>query len=193
MPEPLVPADAERVAVASPPSMGGFYEGSRAAMAELYEDHFATVERAVGRVLDGADQETVIHEVFLRLISDASLRASFRGGSLRAWIATVAHNHALDYRRRREREHPSGSAEDLDGGGEPARFEASIEARQLVARFREEWLPHKWRPIFDVRFLEELPQSEAARRLGIHRTTLLYQELRIRALLRKFLLRQGFA
>jgi RNA polymerase sigma-70 factor (ECF subfamily) len=34
----------------------------------------------------------------------------------------------------------------------------------------------------------QLNQAEAARRLGIHRTTLLYQELRVRQLLRNFVL-----
>ena len=47
-------------------------------MADLYHDHFATVDAAVGRAVTGADKETVIHEVFFKLI-DAwrVLRQSF--------------------------------------------------------------------------------------------------------------------
>jgi RNA polymerase sigma-70 factor (ECF subfamily) len=144
-------------------------------------------------VLTGADRETIIHEVFCRLLSDAQLRAGFRGGSLRAWLATIAHNQAIDYRRRRERERPVGDAEDVGTAGargvETASAEGSVEARLLIERFRDEWLPPKWRGVFQVRFLEQKPQVEAARALGMHRTTLVYQEFRIRQLLRKFFLK----
>jgi RNA polymerase sigma-70 factor (ECF subfamily) len=157
-------------------------------MAQLYVDHFSTVDRSVGRVLQGADRETIVHEVFCRLLADANLRASFRGGSIRAWISTVGRNLALDYRRRRQREQPCGSAEDVhDDAHDAASPETLLEARELIGRFRDERLPEKWRPVFDARFVQQLHQSEAARALGIHRTTLLYQEFRIRQLLRKFL------
>jgi DNA-directed RNA polymerase specialized sigma24 family protein len=60
----------------------------------------------------------------------------------------------------------------------------------LVARFRERVLPPRWEPVFRARFLEQLDQREAARQLGIPRTTLVYHERRIRALLRAFMLEQ---
>lgn len=190
MPGPLVPVDTRGGASEGARWLDDFHAGSRAAMTGLYMDHFSTVRRAVGRVLRGADGETVVHEVFCRLIADAALRASFRGGSLRAWISTVAHHHALDYRRRRHREQPGGDAADLGSEVEDvASSEGSLEARLLVDRFRRESLPEKWRPVFEARFIEQLNQSEAARALGIHRTTLAYQEFRVRQLLRKFFLR----
>ena len=40
-----------------------------------------------------------------------------------------------------------------------------------------------------ARFLEQLDQRQAARKVGISRTTLVYQEARIRRLLRRFLRR----
>ena len=45
--------------------------------------------------------------------------------------------------------------------------------------------------MFEARFLQHLNQSEAAALLGMRRTTLAYRELRIRALLRKFLLEEA--
>ncbi|NPC78158.1 RNA polymerase subunit sigma-70, partial [Pyxidicoccus fallax] len=54
--------------------------------------------------------------------------------------------------------------------------------------FRREHLPAKWAPVFEARFVRQLSQREAAAALGLHRTTLAYQELRIRSLLKKFLL-----
>jgi RNA polymerase sigma-70 factor (ECF subfamily) len=187
MPRPLVPVDG---AATAQHWLDEFHAGSKPAMTQLYLDHFSSVARSVGQVLGGADKETAIHEVFCRILSDAPMRASFRGGSVRAWLSMVARNHAIDYRRRQSRERPSGTAEDVREGAEDSTsFETSVEARDLVARFCDECLPVKWRAVFDARFMKQLDQTEAARALGLHRTTLLYQELRIRRLLQKFLLR----
>ena len=51
-----------------------------------------------------------------------------------------------------------------------------------------EILPEKYAPLFQVRFLEQLPQREAADKLGMSRSTLAYQEARVRELLTTFLL-----
>jgi RNA polymerase sigma-70 factor (ECF subfamily) len=171
-----------------------FHAGRRAVLEQCYRELYGTVQRAVGRVLTGADQETVIHEVFYRLISREELRRSFRGGSLKAWIATVAYHQALEYVRRQQRE--QGALEKArDFGGEEANLveesSSESEARILVERFRRECLPEKWHAVFEARFLRQLPQREAAKELGMHRTTLAYQELRIRSLLRRFLLSEG--
>src|SRR4051812_8234655 len=164
-----------------------FHEGTREVMRECYVDHFTGVERAVGRVLSGADKETVIHEVFFRLMSQKDLRVTFQGGSFRAWICTVARNQAIDHWRRQQLELPGGSAEELLENVEDAtRFELRAEARLMVERFRNECLPAKWLRVFEARFVEQLDQAEAARALGMSRTTLIYQEYRVRHLLRRF-------
>ena len=71
---------------------------------DCYREQFAAVDRAIAPVLQGADRETAIHEVFARLMSGAELRLFLPGGSLAAWLATVARNHAIDVRRRLARE-----------------------------------------------------------------------------------------
>jgi RNA polymerase sigma-70 factor (ECF subfamily) len=58
-----------------------------------------------------------------------------------------------------------------------------------LERFRERLLPPKWRAVFDVRIVAQQDQPTAARALGMRRTTLAYQEYRIRRLLRRFVLR----
>ena len=63
---------------------------------------------------------------------------------------------------------------------------AAATARVLVQRFRDE-LPEPWRRVFDLCFLAQVPQREAAATLGIARTTLAYQHLRIQSRLREFL------
>ncbi|WP_224246363.1 RNA polymerase sigma factor [Hyalangium gracile] len=171
-----------------------FHAGRRSVLEQCYRELYPTVQRAVGRVLSGADQETVIHEVFYRLISREELRRSFRGGSLKAWIGTVAYHQALEFVRRQQREQGAlAQVRELDVGEAEAveASDAECEARILIERFRRECLPEKWHGVFEARFLRQLPQREAARELGIHRTTLAYQELRIRSLLRHFLLREG--
>jgi len=169
-----------------------FHSGSREVLSECYVDHFASVARAVGRILKGADKETVIHEIFFRLMTNEDLRLTFQGGSFRAWIGTIARNQAVDYWRRQQFEVPAGAPEDILGEREDAaRFENQVEAQITIDRFRTECLPDKWRKVFDARFIQQLDQPEAARALGMHRTTLIYQEYCVRNLLKRFVLRKG--
>src|SRR5262249_18528620 len=118
-----------------------FHAGRRSVLGELYREHFATVEAAVGRILIGADKETVIHEVFFKLISSSEDRQRFQGGSFGAWIATVARNLAVGPARgaRREKVLPTeevGARADADAAGLRDTFEDRAAARILVERFR---------------------------------------------------------
>jgi RNA polymerase sigma-70 factor (ECF subfamily) len=167
------------------PWLEAFHRGERAVLEECYRAHFETVARAVGSVLRDVDRETVVHEVFSRLLGQADLRLAFHGGGLGAWLATVARNQAIDYRRRLARETHLPSA-----GQEPqaADWEEAAEARLVIERFRVTLALPEWRAVFDVRFVQQLGQREAAASLGISRTTLAYRELRIRHELRRFVL-----
>jgi RNA polymerase sigma-70 factor, ECF subfamily len=172
--------------------LADFHAGRRAALERCYRECYPTVHRAVGRVLGGADQESVVHEVFYRVLSREELRRGFQGGSLKAWLATVAVHLATDHVRRQQREraaiataHAEAAAEGPSCTGPEGTPEAH-EARALIERFQREVLPRKWAPVFEARFLRQLSQREAARELAMHRTTLAYQELRIRALLGRF-------
>ncbi len=170
------------------PWLAAFHAGQRAAIEGCYRDHFPVVSAAVARVLPPADAETVTHEVFYRLLSDVNLRANFQGGNLGAWLARVATNSALDFRRRRKWEQSHGDESNLESPAAPDAADA-LEAKRLVERFRRECLPPKWAAVFEARFLRQLPQRAAAEELGMSRTTLVYQELRVRKLLTRFLLR----
>jgi RNA polymerase sigma-70 factor, ECF subfamily len=165
-----------------------FHEGAPAVLEACYRACFGTVSRAIGPMLSGADRETAIHEVFARLISNETLRRSFRGGSLTAWLGTVARHHAIDLRRRIVRETGMADQEEGPGSGD---WEQAAEARLLVERFRRQWLPPQWLGVFELRFLQQLPQAEAAARLSMRRTTLAYRELRIRRMLKRFLVGDG--
>jgi len=172
-----------------------FHAGERDVIEGCYREHFRVVENAVGQVLRGADQETVIHEVFLQLLARAELRRGFAGGSFSAWLATVAHHQAIDfwrrYRRERQLDPTTADAAPADPAQPIERFERSVEARLVIDRFRREALPPKWAAVFEARFVAGLDQRSAAARVGISRTTLAYQEMQVRRLLRRFLLGRG--
>ncbi len=173
--------------------LADFHAGGRATLERCYREHCRGVLRATGRILNGADAETVTHEVFYRLLTNPKLRESFQGGHFDAWLAQVATNAARDLLRRQRREQPEDStpmAHAQAGGGLEGTFADDVEAKLLVERFRGERLPREWANVFDARFLRQLPQRQAAKELGMPRTTLVYQEQRIRALLREFLLRK---
>jgi RNA polymerase sigma-70 factor (ECF subfamily) len=166
-----------------------FHAGDRGCLERCYREHFGTVEGAVGGVLAGADRETLVHEVFFRLLSEPPLRASFRGGAFAAWLRVVARNQAIDYARRRRLEVIFTGETGPSAAPSAPRLEQQVDARLTLERFRERVLPPKWRPVFDARIVAQQDQPAAARALGMRRTTLAYQEYRIRRLLRRFVLR----
>jgi RNA polymerase sigma-70 factor (ECF subfamily) len=167
----------------------GFHAGDRTTLERIYRDHHAKVARAAASVLAPADAETVTHEVFHRLLSTPKMRESFKGGDVGAWLARVAKNQALDFRRRYARETSlEDGIEAPDTSSAESEQGDSLSAALVVERFRKTVLPAKWDAVFEARFLKQLGQREAAVVLGMHRTTLMYQEHRIRALLRKFVL-----
>src|SRR5579859_6818704 len=147
--------------------LAGFHDGDRKALEQCYRDHYETVASAAARILPQVDAETVTHEVFYRLLTNAAMRSSFAGGDLGAWLARVATNRAIDYLRRYARETPfaEGALE------RPPQTESEdLSARRMVERFRREKLPKKWERVFEARFMNQLPQREAAAALSMSRT-----------------------
>jgi RNA polymerase sigma-70 factor, ECF subfamily len=179
-------------AVMSPDARGwvaGFHAGDRRVLEQCYRDHYRAVVGAVARLLMGADAETVTHEVFYRLLWNAKLRENFQGGSFDAWLTQVATNLARDHLRRYRREQSEPEATPDEGGRSSRGVADEVEAKITIDRFRRACLPAEWEGVFNARFLRQLSQRDAAKELGMHRTTLVYQEQRIRTLLKEFLLR----
>jgi RNA polymerase sigma-70 factor (ECF subfamily) len=172
--------------------LAAFHAGHRDVLEACYREHFQTVAHAVGQVVAGADCETVVHDVFLQLLANSELRGTFCGGALGTWLAVIARNRAVDFWRRYRREGPLEEAPaDLAAPESGERIHEDVEARVLVAQFRREALPPQWASVFETRFLQGLDQREAARRIGISRTTLVYREMQVRRILHRFLRRGG--
>jgi RNA polymerase sigma-70 factor (ECF subfamily) len=169
--------------------LANFHEGHRDTMGTCYRDYFKTVDSAVGLVLDGADRETVVHDVFARLISDPQLRLGFKGGHLTPWLRVLSRNLAIDFARHRNFERPDGLVPGEGLAREQHAVEPQVDAHILIERFRSEYLPPRWSAVFEARFVQQMDQALAAQHVGISRTTLAYQEYRIRRLLRRFAMR----
>ena len=167
-----------------------FHAGERACLERCYRDHLVTVDRVVAPIVEGADRETLVHEVFYRLLTEETLRRGFRGGSFPSWLRVVARNQAIDYARRRRLELTilDQASAPADPGPVPL-LEEQIDVRLTLSRFHDLVLPPRWHRVFVARFVEHQDQPTAARSLGMRRTTLAYQEYRIRRLLRRYVLR----
>jgi RNA polymerase sigma-70 factor, ECF subfamily len=173
----------------APGWLDAFHRGDRAALEETYRHYVRPVVDEASRLLRSADAETVAHEVFYRVLTDGRMRESFHGGNLGAWLRIVARRAAIDLLRKRRRE--DGPVDDdmlTNYPSDTTREHEERDAKVLVERFRAEVLPEKYRALFEVRFLGQLAQREAADKLGMSRSTLAYQEERVRELLKAFLL-----
>src|SRR5262249_10896437 len=142
----LLPADPAPTLGPNDDWLDRFHAAEPATMEECYRLHFSAVKRSIERVLDGADAETAVHELFCRLLANAEVRRGFRGGSLEAWLVTAARHLAIDYVRRRNRERPCGDLTFAERSDE--RAVARMEAHLLIRRFEREILPEKWRATF---------------------------------------------
>lgn len=162
-----------------------FHAGERAVLESVYVEQFAGVAAAIAPIVGPTERETIIHDVFASLIAHREVRESFRGGSLGAWLRTVARNRALDHVRRMQRERLVLSA--LDDAEPRVEPDVAAAARRELAAFRAT-LPTDWIGVFDACFVRQLSQRDAARALAIPRTTIAYRALRIRRALRRFIL-----
>jgi len=167
-----------------------FHAGGRDVLEKCYRDHYRGVVLTIARFLSGADAETVAHEVFYRLLSNPKLRENFQGGNFDAWLSQVASNSARDYLRRYRREKPELS-DSAPSESDPHGAAEEVDAKMTIERFKRECLPAEMTGLFDARFLRQLTQRQAAEELGMPRSTLVYQEERIRTLLRSFVLQES--
>lgn len=168
-----------------------FRRGDRDVLEQCYRQHYAVIESAIGTVLGIADRETVIHEVFFRLLTEPDMRLSFTGPSLGSWLATIARNRAVDISRRQRRESlvPDPVESPVVPEGNAASDDDAV-LRVLLERFRTQHLTPEWAPVFETRFVRQMTQREAASHLGIRRTTLAYRELQLRRRFKAFMLEE---
>jgi len=151
--------DAELVA-----RLAGRDEG---ALRELHRRHASLVFAVAARLVGATRAEEIVQEVFVTLWTK---HASFdpARGSLRTWLARIAHRRALNELRRTKGEAP---LDDAAAGELPADALAPDEAhwiahRQAVIRAAVDALPEAQRQALSLAFFEELTHEQIARLLG---------------------------
>jgi RNA polymerase sigma-70 factor (ECF subfamily) len=182
-------ADATDPGPAIPDSvlLAGVIAGSQPAFGQLYDRHVDAVYRASLRVSsDRSTADEVVQETFLVLWDRAELFDPTRG-SLRAWLATIARNRAVDHLRRAGRQPATAFASfgmvdtddvstvewlartgSLVGGSGPERTPeealADGEIRGALIEALASIAPSE-RQVIDLAYREGLTQSEIADRL----------------------------
>ncbi len=162
--------------------LNAFRAGDQSAIRTIYVLHRAALLREIRRYTGPAEAESVVHDVFVELLRNSSLRAQFVGGALQAWLRQIARLKALEHLRRARRSPPT------DASLEPRSDEGGLEARDLLSRFLAAQVPDPQKEFFAMRFLARQTQVEIAAKLGIARSTLEGWEHRLAAKLRAFVL-----
>lgn len=134
--------------------------GDRRAFERVVRQHYDRVYRIAWRMLGGAaDAEDVAQEAFVRLWQGAHrLREA---GSLRAWLAKVASNLAVD-RLRRRRPEVSGEVPEVADPAEGPERQAERRATAAVVDAAIAALPERQRIAIVLTYYEELANAEVA-------------------------------
>lgn len=74
-------------------------EGQAAAADALYKKHAKSLYVYLSHVLNVADPEDVVHDIFIRVIEKAH-QFNPKKASFRTWLFRIAHNHAVNLFRR---------------------------------------------------------------------------------------------
>jgi RNA polymerase sigma-70 factor, ECF subfamily len=141
--------------------------GDESALARAYDAHGGLVYGLAVRIVgNAAEAEEVAQDVFLRLWRSAPSFDAKRGG-LRAWLATIARNRAVDVVRAR-RGRPQ-SAPGVDPAGFPAAGDAPADRAGLadaraLAVAAMDGLPAEERRVVELAYFEGCSQTEIAER-----------------------------
>ncbi len=156
--------------------------GDRAALATLYERHGGLIlVYLIGRLGDRDLSEEVLQDVML-----AAWRAAgaFRAESkVLTWLLTIAHNRAINARRRKRVEHSEFNPGFIDARMNPDRTDRStdsIDIRKAVRR-----LPEDQRAALELVFFHGLSINETAEVLNAAAGTIKSRLHRAKAMLRE--------
>src|ERR1700761_1467584 len=141
-------------------------QGNPAAYTALYNQHAGTVYNSILRlVAHTGEAEDLLQETFVAAfkgIADLKNAAGFAG-----WVKRIAINKSIDAIRKRKMKlvefEPGLISEEDDDVTDEAEFEYTIEAiNDAVAN-----LPETYRTVFTLFAIENIPQAEIARMLGV--------------------------
>ena len=139
-------------------------EGDRAAMRTLYDRYSGyVVAVALRYVPDRDDVQDVVQDSFVKIFSSIG-RFEYRGdGALKAWMARIVANQALDFLYKRRALDTSRNIPDVPDEPEPDIGGVSDEVlMELIGK-----LPPGYRVVLNLFVFEQMSHKEIAKRLGI--------------------------
>jgi RNA polymerase sigma-70 factor, ECF subfamily len=140
----------------------------REAFASLFDAFAPRIKSFMMRKGASAEQaEDLVQETMIAVWSKAGLYVRERG-SVSTWIFTIARNLRID-RLRRERSSMFTDLDDFDAPSEDASAEESLGRFQedgLVSRALSQ-IPEEQRQLLILSYVDDLPQSEIAKKLQI--------------------------
>ena len=139
-------------------------EGDRAAMRTLYDRYSGYVMAVALRyVPDRDDVQDVVQDSFVKIFSSIG-RFEYRGdGALKAWMARIVANQALDFLYKRRALDTSRNIPDVPDEPEPDIGGVSDEV--LMEHIGK--LPPGYRVVLNLFVFEQMSHKEIAKRLGI--------------------------
>ena len=139
-------------------------EGDRAAMRTLYDRYSGYVMAVALRyVPDRDDVQDVVQDSFVKIFSSIG-RFEYRGdGALKAWMARIVANQALDFLYKRRALDTSRNIPDVPDEPKPDIGGVSDEVlMELIGK-----LPPGYRVVLNLFVFEQMSHKEIAKRLGI--------------------------
>ena len=170
---PMPPTDEPSASPDSKPSMHVCPDASRWFTEEV-QPHEPALRAILSRLVASlSDVDDLVQECYIRMLR-ARERVPIR--SSKAFLFTTARNAAHDLRRRRAVADPIAITENPDS---PILYDERAEVVDFVCRQQElallaeaiRELPERCRQVFLLRKIQEFPQKEIARRLGITEST----------------------
>src|ERR1700761_3161950 len=145
-------------------------QGNPAAYTALYNQHAGTVYNSILRlVAHTGEAEDLLQETFVaafKSITDLKSAAGFAG-----WVKRIAINKSIDSIRKRKMRlvefEPGLISEEDDDITDEVEFEYTMDAVNQAI----ENLPEGYRTVFNLFAVENIPQAEIARMLGVEHTT----------------------
>ena len=152
----------------------------------LFEAHEKKSYAVALRILGNPDKaEDAAQQTWLKLVQNWDRVSALPWRETEGYVVTVAKNCALDVLRSERK--TVAFPEDWDP---PAQDERQEEYDYLVSLIRS--LPENYRRILELKLVEEEPNQEIARRLGLKESTVGVRVMRGRAMLRERLEKEGY-
>lgn len=164
-------------------TLARFHAGDRAVMGALFRSHAAQAVATLHRRLPRIDAEAVVQEAFVTLLGSEAQRRRFTGGRFAAYLCTMARFRGIDAWRKEQRFVDEAAAPEPTDDQSDA--EERVAARELLSKFHDRAVPPPQKGYFQLRFIEQKTQVEAAQQLGMQRSTCATWEKRLTERLRR--------